>query len=163
MSGIEISFSSRRSPVLSINGVASCSQPLATAAGLRVMQKGGNAADAAVTIASCLAVLEPGSTGLGGDCFALFFDGNKVHGLNGSGRSGSAASLETAQKIAASMPLADFQAHAVNITVPGAAAGWFDCYEKWGSKILSFEELLQPAIDLAEGGFPVGPITSHLW
>jgi gamma-glutamyltranspeptidase/glutathione hydrolase len=162
---MDIEFNSRRSPILSVNGVVSSSQPLASAAGLTILQNGGNAADAAIAVTAALAVLEPCSTGLGGDCFALFFDSQKgvVEGLNGSGRSGTNASLEQMQKIAASMPRDQFAFHGCNVTVPGAAAGWYDCYDKWGSKNLTFEELLKPAIELAENGFPVGPVTSNLW
>lgn len=76
---------SRRSPVLCRDGCVACSQPLAAEAGLSVLKKGGNAADAAVAVAAALNVTEPCSTGIGGDCFCLFYeaDSKKVRGLNG--------------------------------------------------------------------------------
>ena len=82
------SFNSRRSPIYSRYGMVSASQPLAAAAGVKILEQGGNAADAAVATAAALNVTEPGSTGLGGDCFALFYDArtHQVSALNGSGR-----------------------------------------------------------------------------
>src|SRR5512137_1327284 len=82
---------SRRSPVLALNGIVASSQPLATQAGIEILQKGGNAADAAVACAAALNVTEPMSTGIGGDCFALFYSAKKkaVLGMNGSGRAPS--------------------------------------------------------------------------
>ena len=79
-----MSFSTR-SPVLSPHGCVACGQPLAAEAGLRILQRGGNAADAAVAVAACMNVTQPCSTGVGGDCFCLFYDAanKKVHGVNG--------------------------------------------------------------------------------
>ena len=79
-----MSFSTR-SPVLSAHGCVACGQPLAAEAGLRILQSGGNAADAAVAVAACMNVTQPCSTGVGGDCFCLFYDAanKKVHGING--------------------------------------------------------------------------------
>src|SRR5687767_11299407 len=112
-----------RSVVMARNGAIATSQPLATAAGLRVLQDGGNAIDAAVTAAIVLNVVEPMMTGIGGDLFALFWSvkDKKLIGLNASGRSGS---LLTRQALVArgrtSMP----SSGAESITVPGALAGW---------------------------------------
>jgi gamma-glutamyltranspeptidase/glutathione hydrolase len=153
-------FISRRSPVYGRNGIVSTSQPLATAAGLEVLAKGGNAADAAVAAGAALNVTEPTSTGIGGDMFALYYsaDTKRVTALNGSGRAPAALTLEWLKKEghAALEPF-----HAYTVTVPGACAGWFDLIEKHGS--LSMAEILAPAIRLAEEGFPVAPITSHFW
>ncbi len=85
---IALEFKSRRSPVVSRRGIVAASQPLAAAAGVEILAKGGTAADAAVATAAALNVTEPGSTGLGGDCFALYYEAatRKVTALNGSGR-----------------------------------------------------------------------------
>ena len=93
---IELEFKSRRSPVVSRRGIVAASQPLAAAAGVEILAKGGTAADAAVATAAALNVTEPGSTGLGGDCFALYYEASshKVTALNGSGRLPAALSLE---------------------------------------------------------------------
>jgi gamma-glutamyltranspeptidase/glutathione hydrolase len=156
-----LNFTSRRSPVYSRNGIVATSQPLATAAGLEVLAKGGNAADAAVAAAAALNVTEPSSTGIGGDMFALFYDAEakQVTALNGSGRAPAALTLDRLKKEGITSELPPFHVHTV--TVPGACAGWFDLIEKHGS--LSMREILAPAMRLAEEGFPVGPITSHSW
>jgi gamma-glutamyltranspeptidase / glutathione hydrolase len=156
-----LSFNSRRSPVYSRNGIVATSQPLATAAGLEILAKGGNAADAAVAAGAALNVTEPSSTGIGGDMFALYYsaDTKGVTALNGSGRAPAALRLDRLLKDGFSTELPPFHAHTV--TVPGACAGWFDLVEKHGS--LSMAEILAPAIRLASEGFPVGPITSHSW
>ncbi|MFN8410840.1 MAG: gamma-glutamyltransferase [Anaerolineales bacterium] len=155
-------FSSRRSPVYGRRGMVSTSQPLATAAGIEVLSKGGNAADAAVAAAAALNVTEPTSTGIGGDMFALYYDSQtkQVTALNGSGRAPAALTLERLKKeglLAEELP--PFHAHTV--TVPGACAGWCDLIQKHGS--LSLSEILAPAIRLAEEGFPVAPLTSYYW
>ncbi|MCC7117555.1 MAG: gamma-glutamyltransferase [Anaerolineales bacterium] len=156
------SFNSRRSPVYSKRGIVATSQPLATAAGLEILSKGGNAADAAVACAAALNVTEPTSTGIGGDMFALYFDSRtkQVTALNGSGRAPSSLTLDTLKKnnfLADGLP----PFHPYTITVPGACAGWCDLIEKHGS--LSLTEILAPAIRLAEEGFPVAPVTSYFW
>ena len=155
-------FSSRRSPVYGRNGIVSTSQPLATAAGLEILAKGGNAADAAVAAGAALNVTEPTSTGIGGDMFALYYsaDTGKVTALNGSGRAPSALTLDRLKNeglLAESLP--PFHAHTV--TVPGACAGWCDLIAKHGS--LSIGDILAPAIRLASDGFPVAPLTSYFW
>ena len=155
-------FSSRRSPVYSRRGIVSTSQPLATAAGIEILSKGGNAADAAVAAAAALNVTEPTSTGIGGDMFALYFDAQtkQVTALNGSGRAPSALTIDRLKReglFAESLP--PFHAHTV--TVPGACAGWCDLIAKHGSRSMS--EILAPAIRLADEGFPVAPLTAHFW
>ena len=137
------------------------SQPLATAAGLEILAKGGNAADAAVAAGAALNVTEPTSTGIGGDMFALFYsaDTARVTALNGSGRAPASLTLDRLKKEGFSSALPPFHAHTV--TIPGACAGWFDLIEKHGS--LSMAEILAPAIRLAEEGFPVAPITAKSW
>src|SRR6266498_2905197 len=155
------SFNSRRSPVYSRNGIVATSQPFATAAGLEILARGGNAADAAVAAGAALNVAEPSWTGIGGDMFALFYSADKkqVTALNGSGRAPAALTLDRLKKDGFSTELPPFHAH--TITVPGACAGWFDLIEKHGS--LSMSEILAPAIRLADDGFPVAQITSYYW
>lgn len=155
-----LEFNSRRSPVFGRKGIVSTSQPLATAAGLEILAKGGNAADAAVAAGAALNVTEPTSTGIGGDMFALYHsaDTKRVTALNGSGRAPASLTLEWLKEKGYST-LEPF--HACTVTVPGACAGWFDLIEKHGS--LPMAEILAPAIRLAEQGFPVEPITSYFW
>ncbi|MBL8091740.1 MAG: gamma-glutamyltransferase [Anaerolineales bacterium] len=162
MNSYYLNFTSRRSSVYSKRGIVATSQPLATAAGLEILSKGGNAADAAVAAAAALNVTEPTSTGIGGDMFALYFDSQtkQVTALNGSGRASSLLTLDTLKKnnfLADGLP----PYHPYTITVPGACAGWCDLIEKHGS--LSLTEILSPAIRLADEGFPVAPITSYFW
>ena len=157
----ELEFSSHRSPVLSKNGIVAASQPLAVAAGLKILAQGGNAADSAVATAAALNVTEPTSTGIGGDCFALFYnaDTRQVSALNGSGRSPTALTLERLQRDGLSEELPPF--HPYTITVPGACAGWCDLVERHGC--LPIGQVLDPAIHLARDGFPVAPITAYYW
>ena len=119
------------------------------------------AADAAIATAAALAVVEPNNTGLGGDCFALYFDAEtkRISALNGSGRSPAALTIERLARegLADGWP----SDHAHTVTVPGACAGWFDLLERHGS--MSMETLLAPAIRLADDGFPVAPFNSRLW
>src|SRR5262250_2378044 len=120
-----------RSPVLALSGLVATSQPLASAAALRVLQDGGNAVDAAICAAAVLNVVEPNSTGIGGDMFALVYmqqDGKPV-GLNGSGWAGSKSSVDFfRERKLREIPL--FGMHTV--TVPGAVAGWYKLHERYG-------------------------------
>lgn len=156
-----LSFHSCRSPVYGRNGIVATSQPLATAAGLEMLAKDGNAADAAVAAGAALNVTEPTSTGIGGDMFALYYsaDTRQVTALNGSGRAPAALTLDRLKKEGFSVELPPFHAHTV--TVPGACSGWFDLIERHGS--LPMEEILAPAMRLAREGFPVSPVTAHAW
>lgn len=158
-------FSSRRSTVHSTNGIVTSTQPLAAAAGQRILKEGGNAADAAVAVAAALNITEPCSTGIGGDMFCLFYDAKtkKVHSLNGSGRYAANGTLEKVRKDlnlgpedVGELPFRK----AVTVTTPGAAAGWVDTVEKFGSGKLSLEQILLPAIELGEEGFPVSELAS---
>ncbi|KAF7202756.1 glutathione hydrolase-like YwrD proenzyme isoform X1 [Nothobranchius furzeri] len=160
-----LTFASHRSPVVCLHGCVASSQPLASTVGLDVLKCGGNAADAAVAIAAALAVTEPCSTGLGGDAFCLFYDGNtgEIRGINGSGRSPKALTLDFLEGCGhtAESPPSVFDA--VNITVPGATACWCDTVQLFGSQKLSLQEILSGAVELAEEGFPVAEITAHHW
>ncbi|KAF7593060.1 hypothetical protein BBP40_012077 [Aspergillus hancockii] len=151
-----VPFSSRRSTVHSTDGIVTCTQPLAAAAGQRILREGGNAADAAVAV------------GIGGDMFCLFYDAKtkKVHSLNGSGRYPANATLERVRSdlkvdpsVAGTIPMKSVLA----VTTPGAAAGWVDTVEKFGSGKLSLEQILLPAIELGEKGFAVSELSSFFW
>ncbi|EQC28710.1 gamma-glutamyltransferase, partial [Saprolegnia diclina VS20] len=151
-----------RSPVYGTHGMVATNQPLASEIGYRILREGGNAVDAAIAIAAALNVTEPCSTGIGGDCFLLYYNAEtrQVAGLNGSGRCAKALTLERAMADcpnATSIPLG----HVHSITVPGAVAGWVDAVKAWGT--MSMQDILQPAIELAREGFPVAPVTSYLW
>ncbi len=154
-------YPSRRSVVVGTRGMAAASQPLAVAAGIKMLDQGGNAADAAVAMAAVLAVTEPGSTGLGGDCFALYYEAStcQVYALNGSGRAPRALTLERLRREGFSTELPPF--HPYTITVPGACAGWCDLVERFGR--LSLAAILEPSIELAERGFAVAPLTAYFW
>lgn len=158
-------FSARRSPVLARHGMVACSQPLASEIGLRFLQRGANAVEAAVAMGAAMAVLEPCSTGLGGDAFLLYFNPRTggVEGLNGSGRAPAALSLAAfAEATRGSHELAPAR-HALTVTVPGAAAAWADAVDRWGSGAFSLADLLAPAVELAREGFPVAPVTAATW
>lgn len=144
--------------------MVTASQPLAVSAGLEILSKGGCAADAAVAIAAALNVTEPTSTGIGGDCFALYYDAGKrkICALNGSGRAPAALTLEKIKKENLISPEGELPPfHPYTITVPGACAGWYDLVERFGKLPLS--EILSPAIRMAEEGFPVAPVTAYFW
>jgi gamma-glutamyltranspeptidase/glutathione hydrolase len=149
-----------RSPVYAPHGVVATSQPLASAAGLAVLQGGGNAFDAAVTAAAVLALVEPHMTGLGGDMFALCWSAkeHRLVGLNGSGRSGTGMTREALLARGRTDVPVD---GAEPITVPGALSGWAALLERYGT--ISLARALQPAIRLAEEGFPVSPIIAAQW
>ncbi len=153
-------FDGRRSTVYGKRGMAATSQPLATAAALEILSRGGTAADAAVAAAAALNVTEPTSTGIGGDMFALYYEAQtqRVTALNGSGRAPAALSLDRLAREGLD-ELPPF--HPYTITVPGAASGWEALLRRHGR--LSLGEVLAPAIRLAEGGFPVAPVTAHFW
>ncbi|KAG0682032.1 hypothetical protein C6P40_001383 [Pichia californica] len=165
---MEAPTNSRRSTVYSTKGIVSSTQPLANAAGIKILSKGGNCVEACVAIAACLAVLEPASTGIGGDCFSLFYkeSDKKVYGINGCGRSASKLNIDYIEEnhpdhIGIGYR---FKPDSVfKVTVPGAIAGWWDSVQKWGSGNVTFAETLQPAIDLAENGYVVSQISAYLW
>lgn len=148
-------YTSARSPVLAQNMV-STSQPLAAQAGLRMLQSGGNAVDAALAAAIALTVVEPSGCGIGSDGFAILWDGTQLHGLNSSGRSPAAWSPERFQGLDA-MPDKGWD----SVTVPGAVASWVALSERFGR--LPLEQVAGPAIEYARNGFAVSPIIARLW
>jgi gamma-glutamyltranspeptidase/glutathione hydrolase len=141
--------------------MVAASQPLAAQAGLEILLQGGTAADAAVATAAALNVTEPTSTGIGGDCFALYFDGGTkaVTALNGSGRAPRSLTLERVHRDGFTDSLPPYHPH--TITVPGACAGWCDLVARHGR--LPLTQVLEPARRMADEGFPVSPITAHFW
>ena len=141
---IRCPFPSRRSSVLSANGVVATSQPLAAQAGLSMLQNGGNAVDAALATAMALTVLEPTSNGIGSDAFALIWDGKQLHGLNASGRWPAAYSAQAMRDAGHDeMPQIGWS----TVTVPGAVSMWGDLSERFGS--MDAAQLLAPAIGFA--------------
>ncbi|KAH9837052.1 gamma-glutamyltranspeptidase [Rhodofomes roseus] len=157
-------FASRRSQVYATKGMVAASQPLAVEAGLEILRKGGNAADAAVAVSAALNVSEPSCCGIGGDAFCLFYDAQKktVQAMNGSGRAPAKLSIEYMRErgvTGRSIPVTDLN----SVTVPGAAAAWVDTVEKFGSGTVTMAEVLDPAIRLAEEGVPVSEIHAFAW
>ncbi|WP_306112023.1 MULTISPECIES: gamma-glutamyltransferase family protein [Roseovarius] len=146
-------YPSRRSPVLANNMVAT-SQPLATQAGLTILQQGGNAVDAAIATAAVLSVVEPTGNGLGSDAFCILWDGKQLHGLNASGRAPAAWSPE---RFPNGMPQQGWD----SVTVPGAIDAWVTLSERFGR--LGLASVLLPAIRYADEGFPVSPVIAFLW
>ncbi len=149
-----------RSVVNAPHGIVSTSQPLASAAGLAVLQRGGNAIDAAVTAAAVLTVTEPMMTSLGGDMFAMVWIAkeHRLVALNASGRAGALATREALLKRGRTrMPARGIEA----VTVPGGLAGWDELLRKYGTYTLA--HALAPAIRYAEEGFPVTPVISDEW
>jgi gamma-glutamyltranspeptidase / glutathione hydrolase len=143
-----------------MNGMIATSQPLASAAGLRILQQGGNAIDAAVAAAAVLCVVEPMMVSPGGDLFAMVWNAKKkeLKALNASGRSPAAASIDELKKRGfAQMPEKGIHA----VTVPGAVDGWAKLLERYGTMKLS--QVLQPAIEYAERGFPVTDVIANDW
>ena len=151
---------SGRSPVYGVNGMAATSMPIASLTAIETLRAGGNAVDAAVAACAVLGVVEPQSTGIGGDCFCLYAPagGGKVVAVNGSGRSAAAASLD-AIETKGPVPPDNVSPHTV--TIPGAVSGWQLLLDTYGTK--GFDELLAPAIRYAEEGFPVHQRVAWDW
>ncbi len=144
-----------RAPVLARNMVAA-SQPLAAQAGIQALARGGNAIDAALATAIALTVVEPTMNGIGGDAFALVWDGDRLHGLNASGR---APLAWNPQRFAGldRMPALGWG----SVTVPGAVSSWMALSERFGA--LPFEDLFESAIRFARDGFAVSPVIARQW
>lgn len=155
-----LSYPSRRSVVMGTGGMVATSQPLAAQAGLRILLAGGNAADAAVAVAAVLSVVEPMSTGVGGDAFALVYDAEsrRVRALNGSGRAPQALSAQTfAERGLDRIPMTGI----LPVTVPGTVDAWAALLAEHGT--MSLAQALAPAIAYAEHGFPVSEIIAAAW
>jgi gamma-glutamyltranspeptidase/glutathione hydrolase len=152
---LDYPYTSQRMPLLAAN-VVSTSQPLASSAGLLMFARGGNAVDAALATAMALTVVEPCMNGIGGDAFAIVWDGEKLHGLNASGRAPAKWSPEyfAGQK---GMPLRGWDA----VTVPGTVSAWRALSDKFGK--LPFADLFEPALRLARNGYLVSPTVHRQW
>ena len=152
-------YPSGRQPVLARN-LVSTSQPLASQAGAAAFARGGNAIDAALAAAICLTVVEPTMNGIGGDAFALVWDGDELHGLNASGRAPQAWSSDRfASRFAGlhQMPRNGWD----TVTPPGGVSAWLALSERFGA--LPFEDLFTDAIRHARDGFPVSPVIARQW
>ncbi len=147
-----------RSEVIAQNGMVCTSQPLATQIGLDILKKGGSAIDAAIAANAALGLMEPTGCGIGGDLFAIVWDAKtkKLYGLNSSGPSPKSLTLahfkeKGLDEIPSYGPLP--------VSVPGAVGGWFELHKRFGK--LSMDEVLNPAIDYAENGFPVSELIAY--
>ncbi len=149
-----------RSPTYSKNAMVSTSHHDATKKALEIIESGGNAFDAAICAAAILGVVEAHSTGIGGDCFCIFFSQkeNKVKAINGSGCSISNINYNDV-KLTENKTLDPYCPDAV--TVPGAVAAWSKINKDYGS--LDLSEILKPAIELAEKGYVVADVIADMW
>jgi gamma-glutamyltranspeptidase / glutathione hydrolase len=152
--GWELPYSWPRKPVLATNVVCT-SQPLAAQAGLRMLDDGGSAVDAAIATAIALTVVEPVSNGIGSDAFAIVWDGQELHGLNASGRSPAAWTPEYFG--GKGVPPLGWN----SVTVPGAVSAWVELHAKFGQ--LPFDRLFEPAISYARNGFLLSPTIADQW
>ena len=151
-------YPSQRRIIFARNGMVVTSQSLAAQAGLKILQQGGNAIDAAIATAACLTVVEPTSNGIGGDAFALIWSQRKLYGLNASGPAPRAISSELLRKEGhREVPFFGL----IPVTVPGVPAAWAELSRRFGH--LPFIEVLKPAISYARQGFPVSSLVSYLW
>ena len=156
-------YASRRSATLGLNGAVATSNPLAANAGLDMLKKGGNAVDAAVCAVSVLNVVEPMSTGVGGDVFALVYDSKtkKIEALNGSGKSSMRTDIDDLRNMGMdSIPL-EGPYSGLAVSVPGCVDAWDQLLKKFG--VFSLDTVLVPAIDYSQNGFGVSEITANNW
>ena len=144
-----------RKPLLAQNVVAT-SQPLAAQAGLQMLAEGGSAIDAILATAITLSLVEPVSNGIGSDAYAIVWDGRRLHGLNASGRSPAAWTLDYFSKYR-SMPVRGWD----TVSVPGCVAAWVELHAKWGK--LPFKKLFERAIAYGREGFLVSPTIAGQW
>jgi gamma-glutamyltranspeptidase/glutathione hydrolase len=144
-----------RKPLLAQNAVAT-SQPLAAQAGLQMLAAGGTAVDAVLATAITLSLVEPVSNGIGSDAYAIVWDGAKLHGMNASGRSPAAWTLDYFGGKSA-MPARGWD----TVTVPGCVAAWVELHKRFGK--VSFEKLFEAAIGYGREGFLVSPTIAGQW
>ncbi len=153
-------YTSTRLPVFARN-VVSTSHPLAAQAGLRMLWQGGNAVDAAIAAAAALTITEPVSNGLGSDAFCILWDGQQLHGLNSSGHAPEAWTPAYFQSKYGSAATTPPKRGMDSVTIPGAVAAWVALSERFGK--LPFEDLLQPAIEIAERGYLLPVVVQQKW
>jgi gamma-glutamyltranspeptidase/glutathione hydrolase len=152
--GVPVLHAQERPEASGIEAGIVSDHPLATAAGAQVLQRGGNAVDAAITMAGVLSVVRPHMNGMGGDAFMLIYDAKtkRVHALNGSGRAGSLGTPAFFQQ----RGLKEVPTYGIlSVTVPGAVQAWSDALRRFGT--ISLSAALQPGIRYAERGFPLTP------
>ncbi|XP_037572293.2 glutathione hydrolase-like YwrD proenzyme [Dermacentor silvarum] len=157
---------SRRFPVLAPKAAVVCDEMLASAAGLDVLRRGGNAADATLAMAACMQVLQPYTMGLGGDCFALHYEPQtkKVRCVDGCGRSPAALSLELVKNSKDQRDCSSVEhVSGLQATVPGAAKAWFHIARHFGSGKMTMSELFAPAVHYAQHGFPMDHVKQSVW
>ena len=149
---------STRSEVIAEKGMVATSHPLATQIGIDILKDGGNAIDAAIAANAAIGLMEPTGNGIGGDLFAIIWveKDKKLYGLNASGRSPKNLTLDyfkenNMTQIPAYGPLP--------VSVPGCVDGWFEMHKRFGK--ISMEDILNPAINYAENGFPVTELVSY--
>ena len=153
-------FAARRSVVMTRSGMVATSQPLASEAGLSILKKGGNALDAAIATALTLGVVEPMSTGIGGDAFLLYYRAadQRIYGVNGSGRCPGRLTLDALrQRGIEGVPSKGWG----SVTVPGAIDAFAEVLERHGR--LSFADVVEPALMYARAGFPVSEVIADQW
>ncbi len=153
-------YSSARLPVFARN-IVSTSHPLAAQAGLRMMQQGGNAVDAAIAAAAAMTITEPVSNGLGSDAFCILWDGQKLHGLNASGPAPQAWTPDYFHRKYGSDAVNPPKRGWDSVTVPGAVSAWATMSERFGK--LPFPDLMAPAIEIAERGYLVPVVVQQKW
>ena len=153
-------YSSARLPVFARN-IVSTSHPLAAQAGLRMMQQGGNAVDAAIAAAAAMTIVEPVSNGLGSDAFCILWDGQKLHGLNASGPAPQAWTPEYFHQKYGQDSVNPPKRGWDSVTVPGAVSAWATMSERFGK--LPFADLMAPAIEIAERGYLIPVVVQQKW
>lgn len=151
-------YNSKRNIVYAKNGMCASGNPQASQVGIDILKKGGNAVDAAIAMASTLAIVEPTSNGIGSDNFAILHMNGKLYGFNGSGPSAKLISYkELKNRGFDSIP----KHGVIPVNVPGAPAGWAEIHNKFG--VLNFQEVMQPSIDYARHGYVVQPTVAKYW
>lgn len=152
-------YASKRNVVYGQKGMVATSQPLAAQAGLQILKEGGNAIDAAIATAACLTVVEPTSNGIGSDAYALVWVKGELHGLNASGHSPQKMTIEAVKEAGYEKEIPKYGL--IPVTVPGAPSAWAELSQRFGK--LPLTQVLAPAIEYAENGYPLSPTLAKYW